>query len=200
MKWKQFPVRLVQLAAVVALAQVATAQSMPAASQQLQLSAFVAATGTYTRLEGGKNLGVTAGADITYLGFRLLRPAVEVRGTYPVNSGHISSQKSFLVGPRVEYPIGRFHPYGDLLFGRGAITYLNGGFIVGPLQYLSSNTFIYSPGAGADYDLNHHVGIKADAQFEHWNTPVVASGSISPVALTGGLVYTFDFNSHHWFD
>ena len=200
MKWKQFSARLVQLAAIVALAHAAIAQSKPAASQPLQLSAFLGGTGTFTRLEGGKNLDITGGIDLTYLGLRRFDPAVEIRGTYPVASGQISNQKSFLAGPKVAFPLGHLHPYGDFLFGRGAINYLNGGFVAGPLQYLSSNTFIYSPGAGVDYDLNHHFGLKADFQFEHWNTPVLPSGSINPIALTGAIVYTFDFNSHHWLD
>ena len=44
------------------LAHNALAQSKPAATQQLQLSAFVGGTGTFTDLAGGKNLDITAGA------------------------------------------------------------------------------------------------------------------------------------------
>ena len=198
--------RLVRLASVCALTQgalvpVATAQSAPTATQQFQISAFVAGTGTYTNLEGGKNLDITAGADLTLLSFRLIKPAFEIRGSYPIDSGHISSQKSFLLGPKVEYPIGRLHPYADFFIGRGAIGYLNGGlpaYLYGQyVDVLSSNTFIYSPGAGLDYRLTHHLAAKADVQFEHWNTPVTPGGSIHPIALTLGGVYVFDFNSGH---
>lgn len=183
--------------ACAALLRPAIAQSVPTATQSLQLSAFAAATGVYTNLAGGKNLDITAGLDLTYLRFRRFRPAVEARGSYPVDSGHISSQKSFLVGPRVEYPIGRLHPYVDFLVGRGQIEYLNGGIIVGSLEYLTTNTFVYSPGVGLDYTLTHHLAVKGDVQFEHWNTPVVASGAIQPTAITVGGVYTFDFNRGH---
>jgi hypothetical protein len=204
MTYKQTSVRTAFLGAIFTLAQIvlvqcslsqaASAQSIPAASQQLQLSAFAGGTGVFTDLKGGKNLDITAGADLTFLGFRLLQPAVEIRGSYPIDSGQISSQKSFLVGPKVEYSMNRLHPYADFLVGRGAINYLKGGYITGDLDYLSSNTFIYSPGVGVDYDLNHHFAVKADVQFQHWNTPVTSSGSIHPTALTLGLVYTFDFN------
>ena len=197
-------VRLVCLTACFALVQFsllpvsavrsASAQGIPTATQKLQLSAFVAGTGTFTNLEGGKNLDITAGADLTFLRIRRIRPAFEVRGSYPIDSGHISGQKSFLVGPKVEYPIAGLHPYADFLFGRGQIDYLNGGFVVGDLAYISSNTFIYSPGVGVDYDLGHYFAVKADVQFEHWNTPVTPSGSIHPTALSLGLVYNFDFN------
>ncbi len=201
MKDTQSLLKLVRLTAIVALAQLgfipsSFGQSLPAGTQQLKLSAFAAATGTYTNLAGGKNLGITAGADLTFLRFRLVKPALEIRGTYPVDSGHIDSQKSFLLGPRVEYPLDRLHPYADFLVGRGQIDYLNGGFPVGCcLDYISSNTFIYSPGVGLDFDLSHFLAVKADAQFQHWNTPVTASGSINPTALSLGLVYNFDFNS-----
>jgi opacity protein-like surface antigen len=172
-------------------------QATPAGTQHLQLSAFVAGTGTFTGFEGGKNLSITAGGDLTFLAFRQFRPSFELRGTYPIDEGHISSQKNFLLGPKVEYPIGKFHPYADFLFGRGEINYHSPGFPYGNLIYISTNTFVYSFGTGLDYNLTHNWALKADAQFQHWNTPVVASGTIHPIALSGGLQYNFDLNRHH---
>jgi hypothetical protein len=197
MKYIQTLVRVVLSTAISALAHTATAQSVPAGTQQLQLSVFAGATGTYTGFEGGKNLAITAGADLTFLNFRLFRPAFEVRGSYPIDEGHISSQKDFLVGPKVEYPIGRLHPYADFLFGRGEINYHSPGFVFGNVIYISTNTFVYSPGIGLDYNLTHNLALKADAQFQHWNTPATTSGVIHPTALTLGATYTFDFNPHH---
>jgi hypothetical protein len=182
--------------AIFAAAHTAWAQSAPTATQPLQLSVFAGATGTFTNLEGGKNLAITAGADLTFLAFRLFRPSLEARGTYPIDNGHISSQKYFLLGPKVEYPIGRFHPYADFLIGRGEIDY-NPPFVFGSLQYLSSNTVVYSPGVGLDYNLSHNFAIKAEAQFQYWNTPVTPSGTIHPTAVTFGVVYDFDFNHGH---
>jgi opacity protein-like surface antigen len=183
--------------AISGLSHIALGQAVPSGTQQLQLSAFGGLTGTFTGFEGGKNLGITAGADLTFLAFRKFRPAFELRGTFPIDEGHIDSQKNFLLGPKVEYPIGRFHPYADFLVGRGSIDYLNGGVIIGTLRYLSSNTVVYSPGAGLDYNLTHNLAVKADAQFQHWNTPVTPSGSIYAKALTLGVVYNFDFNPRH---
>jgi hypothetical protein len=197
MKFTKASVKLALFAAICTLAHTADAQAVPAGTQRLQISAFAAATGTFTNLEGGKNVGITAGADLTVLSFRLFRPSIEVRGTYPIDDGHISSQKSFLVGPKVEYPYGRFHPYADFFFGRGQINYLNGGLIFGDVRYISSNTFIYSPGVGLDYNLTHNLALKADAQFQHWDTPAVASGSIHPAAISLGVLYNFDFNPRH---
>jgi len=200
MTYIKISAKLALFTAVSALTHTACAQAAPAGTQKLQLSAFVAPTGTFTGLEGGKNLGITAGADLTFLNFRRFRPSFEVRGTYPINRGHISSQKNFLLGPKVEYPLGKVHPYVDFLFGRGQIDYHAPGFVYGNTLYINSNTFIYSPGVGVDYNLTHNLALKADAQFQHWNTPVTASGSIHPVALTLGVVYNFDLNPRHRHD
>jgi opacity protein-like surface antigen len=197
MTYIKLSAKLALFTAVSALTHTACAQAAPAGTQRLELSAFVAATGTFTGLAGGKNLGITAGADLTYLGFRQFLPSFEVRGTYPIDQGHVSSQKNFLLGPKVEYPLGKFHPYADFLIGRGQIDYHAPGFVFGDTLYISSNTLVYSFGAGLDYNLTHNIAIKADAQFQHWDTPVTTSGTIHPTALSGGVVYNFDFNSRH---
>jgi opacity protein-like surface antigen len=200
MTYSRISAKLALFMAVSALTHNAFAQAAPAGTQQLQISAFVAGTGTFTGLEGGKNLGITAGADLTFLRFRRFRPSFEARGTYPINKGHISSQKNFLLGPKVEYPLGRFHPYADFLIGRGQIDYHAPGFVFGNILYINSNTLVYSPGVGLDSNLTHNLAIKADVQFEHWNTPVTASGTIHSTALTLGVVYSFDFNRSHRHD
>jgi len=200
MTYTKLSVKLALFTAVSALTHTALPQAAPAGSQKLQLSAFVAATGTFTGLEGGKNLGITAGADLTFLHFSRFLPSFEARGTYPLDKGHISSQKNFLLGPKVEYPLGKFHPYADFLIGRGQIDYHAPGFIFGNTIYINSNTMVYSPGVGLDYNLTHNLAIKGDVQFQHWDTPVTASGTIHPTALTLGVVYNFDFNRGHRHD
>jgi hypothetical protein len=186
--------KLALLMTVASLTHVGHAQSVSTASQQLELSAFGAATGTFTNIEGGKNLGITAGLDLTYLPLRLLRPSIEVRGTYPIYDGHVDSQKNILAGVRVEHAFGRLHPYADFLIGRGEIDFGQGGFVVGDIEYISTNTTIYSPGVGVDYSLGHGLAVKADLQYQHWDTPVVSSGTIHPAALSLGAVYHFNFN------
>ena len=197
MKAKKTLVRLALALALPGVTHIALGQAAPAGTQQLQLSAFGGLTGAFTGFEGGKNLGFTAGADLAFLGFRRFQPAFEIRGTYPIDEGHIIGQKNFLLGPKVEYPIGHFHPYANFFVGRGTIDYLNGGFVFGPTLYLSSNSTLYSPGGGLDYNLTHNIAVKADVQFQHWNIPVTASGSIYAKALTLGFVYNFDFNPRH---
>ena len=173
----------------------ANAQNAPTASQYLRLSAFGGATGTYTGLEQGKNLGITAGADLNFGYYFGLYPSVEIRGTYPVHSGALDGQRNILGGLKVEKRFGRFHPYGDILVGRGQIDYPN-GFVYGtpPVTYLQSITNVISPGVGVDMDLNHYFALKADFQVQRYDTPF--GFHIHPRALTAGVVYRFDFNHH----
>jgi hypothetical protein len=172
-------------------------QSIPVATQQVQLSAFSTATPIFTGLGHGNNLTVTAGADIAFVGLRRIRSSVEIRGTYPISGGNVDKQKSFLAGSVIEYPFGRFRPYADFLIGKGAINYLGGGYIFGTEKYISSSTVVYSPGVGLDYSITHHFALKADLQYQHWDVPVVASGRIDPTVVSLGGKYMFDFNSHH---
>lgn len=194
---------LIRIFLLAVIAPAALAQSSATATQALKLSAFAGGTGTFTEIEGGKNLGITAGLDLTFQTLsRRFKPSLEMRGTYPIDDGHVASEKYFLGGVKVEYPIHRYHPYGDILFGQGEIDYQNGGFIVPvnanvSLNYISSDSFIYSPGGGLDYDITPHFALKIDAQFQHWNVPVLASGSSWARSGTIGVVYNFDFNPHH---
>jgi hypothetical protein len=172
-------------------------QSIPVATQQVQLSAFGAATPISTGLEQGNKLTVTAGADFAFVSLRRMRSIMEIRGTYPIAGGNVDKQKSFVAGPVIECTVGRVGPYVDFLVGKGAINYLRGGYIFGSEKYISSSTVVYSPGVGLNYSVTHHFALKVDLQYQHWDVPVVASGSINPTVLSLGGKYMFDFNPHH---
>ncbi|HSY35299.1 MAG TPA: outer membrane beta-barrel protein [Acidobacteriaceae bacterium] len=184
---------LTLLCFVLVLSSQVHAQAMPAASRPLTLSVFGGANGTFTGLAGGKNVGITAGADLGFKPFHAFYPSVEVRGTYPFDDGHIDSQKNILVGPKVERYYGNFHPYVDFFWGRGKIDYLNGGFPnpSGTLLYLDSVSNVFAGGGGLDYTLTDHFAIKLDAQYQRYATPVTTSGSIYATPLTLGVVYRF---------
>jgi hypothetical protein len=173
------------------------AQGIPVATQQIQLSAFSAATPISTGLGQGNNFTVTAGADIAFVGLRRYSSVIEIRGTYPIAGGNVDKQKSFVAGPVIEYPVGRFRPYADFLVGKGAINYLQGGYVFGNRKYISSSTVVYSPGMGLDYRITHHFALKADLQYQHWDVPVAGSGHINPTVMSLGGKYMFDFNPHH---
>jgi hypothetical protein len=173
------------------------AQSVPVATQRVQVSAFSAATPISTGLAQGNNLAVTTGADIAFIGLRRIPTVIEIRGTYPVAAGNVDKRKSFVAGPVIEYTVGRFRSYADFLIGKGAINYLRGGYVFGTEKYISSSTVVYSPGMGLEYSITHHVAMKADLQYQHWDVPVAASGHINPTVVSLGGKYMLDFNPHH---
>ena len=154
-------------------------------------------TGTWTNVLGGRNLGVTAGADLAFLTYRRLRPVIELRGNYPFYEGQIDRQKRFTGGLRVERQIGPLRPYANFLVGRGEIDFSKGGLQRGNLLYIKTVTNVYSPGVGVEYDVLPQWAAKVDLQYEYWDTPAVASGSINPKALSAGVAYRFDFNHHY---
>ena len=174
----------------------AQAQSSATAVQPLALSAFGMGTGTWTNVVGGRNLGITAGADLAFLTYRKLRPVAEIRGNYPLYDGQVDRQKSYEGGLKVERQFGPLRPYVNFLIGRGETDFKN-GLLFGSLLYLKTVSTVYSPGLGVEYDATRHFSAKVDFQYQSWNTPAVASGTINPKALSAGVVYRFDFNHHY---
>ena len=181
----------------------AGAQGIATASRTVVPSAFVGLTGTHTGLESARNLGVTAGLDVGFRSFYGLQPSIDLRGTYPLVNGQVAGEEDLLGGVRVGKPFRRFQPYGDVLFGRGALSYQNGGFVV-PAQnfrYLRSTTNVLSLGVGVDVPVSPQFGLLVDGQLEHWNTPFDQYGSANSGHLwsavgTVGLVYRFNWLVH----
>lgn len=204
-RWSLTPaVAVLTLAAASSLGPVASGQSRSTASRTFEPSAFVGLSGTYTGLEGGRNAAVTAGFDLGFHPFFGLLPALEIRGTYPINSGSIAGEESFEAGLRVQKRYRRFRPYVDLLIGRGQLNYQNGGFIV-PAQnfrYLQSTSNVISPGIGFEIDATEHFSLLLDGQFQHWSLPfdptgaTAGTGSIYSKAGTIGVVYHFGWLVH----
>jgi hypothetical protein len=189
------------LAAAAALAAAnAHAQSaQPTANKLLEISTFGGINGTYTGLEGGRNLGVTAGVDVGIRSFYGFRPFLEGRGTYPVDGGTIDAQRSALGGIRVErHVLPSLQVYGDFLLGRGQIDYQNGGFPSpsGEFLILQSTGNVFSPGVGGEYRLTDHLTGLVDVQFQHWDTPATPSGHLWATPIMVGARYRFNFNKH----
>jgi len=175
-----------------------TAQNA-AASRPLQLSAFGAATGVYTGFEGGKNFLITAGGDLELIPLHGVRPAIEVRGSYPVDGGNISSERSVLGGLKLEFLIHhRLRPYGDFLFGRGQMNYSSNsglnGFIYNGYGYNLTTTYVDSPGFGIDYQFSPHLALKLDGQYQRWASVPTSSGVIYSKVGSAGLIYYFTFD------
>jgi hypothetical protein len=164
-------------------------QASPTATQDIQLSAFGGVSGVTTGLAGSRNLSATVGLDLALSPWQGMRPILEVRATDPVDKGSTVAQRDILAGLRLDFLLGsRLHPYGDFLFGRGEMKYAAGGYNFNDFSYLESTTYVYSPGAGFDFDLTTHFVIKVDGQFQRWDGPT-ASGTVHPAIGTIGLVY-----------
>lgn len=186
------------LAAALAAVPTVRAQAGPTADRPTRLSVFAGINGTYVGMYNGRNAGATAGVDLEIFHFFGFQPAIELRGTYPVSDGSVVALKNGMGGIRLEKHYGRLHPYGDFLFGRGELNYQDGGLLSkdGSTIYLQSLSNVYSPGAGVDIDLTTHFSIKADAQFQHYNSPITTSGSEWATVATGAVVYRFGLRGY----
>lgn len=184
---------MVGVFSIPAISVKALCQSSPAGVRALDLSTYATVTGTYTGLHGGRNLGVTAGADLGIHHFGAFIPALEIRGTYPFVKGDVASVKNILGGVQVSYLFKRATPYIDVLYGRGSIHYENGGFPnpTGTYQYLQSPSNVLSPGGGLDYLLNRRIALKADFQLQRYSVPVLQSGRTYIRPLSVGIAYHF---------
>lgn len=180
------------------------AQSLPTASRGIVPSAFAGIAGTYTRLNGGRNLGLTAGIDLGFRPFWGFLPSIEARGTYPIDNGQIVGEEHAEAGIRLQKRYRSVRPYADFLVGRGELNYQNGGIAV-PMQafrYIQSTSNVYSPGLGVEVDIKPQFALLLDGQFQIWNVPfdpsgkTAGSGHIYSLPGTVGVVYRFNWLQH----
>lgn len=186
---------------LVAAFPVAYSQDNETVVRPLQLGVFGLGGGTLTDVRGGKNLDITAGAYLMFgnLSYHGFVPGIEIRGSYPVSVGKLDAQENFLGGLKIERSYRKLHPYIDVEFGRGQITYEGAGFLntSGTILYQKTNSNVGAVGAGFDYDILTSFAIKADVQFEDYTTvPVNANGSALAKAFRVGVVYRFGYSDN----
>jgi hypothetical protein len=143
-------------------------------------------------LHGGRNLALTAGADLGFRSVHDFHPAIEVRGTYPVDGGTLDAQRNVLAGPRLSRAYSWGRPYVDFLVGRGQINYKNNGYPAAndPRRiYLQTASNVFSPGGGITVDVTRGFRLMADAQYQRYSTPVTSSGHLYAKAFTLGIEY-----------
>ncbi len=181
------------------LARQAAGQAMSTATTTLQLSAFGGGSERATGIAGAKNTDVTAGVDLGFLPVRGWYPGLELRGSVPLSSGLVDSEKEFLGGVRVGRRLGAgagpVRPYADVLVGRGQLTYFGAGQQV-PGQnvfYTLSHTVVFSLGGGVEVDVSRRFALKLDAQAERYSTPVTALGHAWAGVAMVGVVYRLRF-------
>ena len=158
----------------------------------MTLSAFAGVSANFTGVQLAGNKDVTAGFDIGFRPFAGFFPALEGRGLYPIVKGDVVNQENLLAGLRLGRRKDRFNPYGDVLFGRGKLKFPAGLAIpTGKFIVLSNTTNVFSLGGGLDYNLSRHFGAKADFQFQKYQTPVTASGSVFSKVFSVGMTYRY---------
>ncbi len=192
---------LLKLLGVVAvsLALAATAQrTQSTASKAVQLQAF--GMFSYVRPafihDNRPNWGGGAGADLNFhqIGYTRLRPGVEVRATG--SSGPTSNQYTYGGGPRLVLDLGRFQPYGDLLFNYGSIDFNHPP----DPNYTHDMTDVLSYGGGVDIVLDRagssSWAVRADVQSQQWKLGHI-SPEFQPLAVSVGVRYEFHFRDKY---
>jgi opacity protein-like surface antigen len=95
--------------------------------------------------------------------------AVDVSGfypsyAYPEESSVSGKTYTFLFGPQVTVPLGRFAPFGRFLIGFSHVTTPNfGGYSANILQ--SNNAFTLGSGGGLDYRVARHIAIRGQVDW-----------------------------------
>jgi hypothetical protein len=188
--------RLVLIGALSHSTGLSFSQSLPTATQRLQLSTFVASSRVSNDVAGDKEIDLTSGLDLSLPVVKGIRPSIEARGSYPLG-GMVARQKVFLAGPGVGYDTGRLHYYMNVIVGRGRINYEDNGYIFRGFRYITSTSMVSAYVTGIDIGLTHQLSARVDFQYQHWTAPTPSFGSVNPVILSLGGVYKFDFNTHH---
>lgn len=170
------------------------AQARPTATTSISLSGFGLLSEVNTGFESSKNLSLTTGANISLQPRFGLYPSLELRGTLPLASGNVASQKNIMGGIKLSKFYGPLHPYVNFLAGRAEFRYQT--FPVTPdysSYYVQSTSNIFSPGGGVDFQVSSQLAFKFDAQFGLYSSPVTASGRGVVSSISAGLSYHFSF-------
>jgi len=180
--------------ACLLVGRLALGQAAPTMSRPVELSAFGGVSGVETGLSGGRNLSVTAGLDLGLRKAWDLRPSLEYRARYAMDQGTVDGIKNQMGGLKVAWQIAGLKPYADVLYGRGEITYLNGGYQVPGkfVYYTASSSNVFAGGGGVDFGLGYGLAVKVDAQMEVYQSKVALGGHFDAAVGTVGLVYVFD--------
>ena len=174
------------------------AQSLPTATRAAEISVF----GAYAPAEldyGPRTLkGFSAGGDVTIFPRLPVAPSLEIRGNFL--SGQDVTEKTALVGLRVQRDIRRYHPYGDVLIGLGEIAYHPSPYP----DYNSDRSKVLSYGVGINIDLTHRLAAKFDIQQQTWNLgqngPLEPNGTdytLTPRIFQVGVTYTLPFHDRN---
>jgi hypothetical protein len=174
-------------------AKAASGQSISTASKGAEFSVFGGYMPTQTDYGYHTYKGYSAGADFTIFPRFFLAPSFEVRGNIAQNQP--VTEKTVLVGIRLQREMGRLHPYGNFLIGGGELL-----FHPAPSpDYTGERSRVYSYGGGINIDVTRHFAAKFDFQQQSWDlgsgSTQVAQGTftVAPRTFMAGVTYTIPF-------
>ena len=176
------------LSALLAVPAVAPAQAIVSAQRGAEIAPFVQTSLLSPDWGTQRNTGFTAGVDYTRLLQTLIQPSLELR--YTSANGQNVGERSFSAGVKMGMAFRGIHPYATLLAGSGGITFTH------PQPgYPSDSSFIYSIGAGAEFNVMRNFKVRADFIEQFWNLDPV---TLSPTILSVGVSYRIPFRTGGW--
>ena len=171
------------LASVLALPSMGRAQALPTATAK---GSFEVGFGyTYSNPDYGQKSiqGVTLYSDFDFG----MHVGVEADIHYVALITPLDlAENTYLIGPRIILPHGRFKLYGKVLIGMGDLVVQEEQDNIG---HPSGFYFAYAGGGGLDIRASEHLTIRAiDVEAQKW--PNYGNG-LSPFVLTVGAAYRF---------
>jgi hypothetical protein len=136
--------------------------------------------------------GFSAGLDLTHHFLRVpLAASLEARVSSA--SGSTAIERSYVFGPRVEYRLGRYRPYGDAEVGVGTIHF--GPDLHSAAGYVGDKSTVIAGGVGVDIDLFRNLAAQVDFQAQHWDISPQYHQTFMPTLVTVGVYYTLPLRS-----
>jgi hypothetical protein len=176
------------LSALLTIPAVAPAQAIVSAQRGAEIAPFAQTSLLSPDWGTQRNTGFTAGVDYTRLLQTLIQPSLELR--YTSANGQNVGEHSFSGGVKMGMAFHNFHPYATLLAGSGGITFTH------PQPgYPSDSSFIYSIGAGAEFNVMNNFRVRADFIEQFWNLDPV---TLSPTIFSVGVSYRIPFRTGGW--
>jgi hypothetical protein len=170
------------------------AQQYVTAERKADLTVFGAYNHSRTDYGTPSNQGATIGTDYSrYFKFWIV-PSLEFRGTY--TRGSVLNEYNALGGLRGKHDFGRYHPYGDFLYGA---TWIHYNQPPSP-TYTHDQATTRSIGGGVDIDVYRNFQFKADYQHEvtnyGFNALLPKEQVLTPDRYNFGVVYRIPFKKH----
>jgi hypothetical protein len=154
----------------------ADAQALPAATGPGTYFTIGGAVSLFQTDYGQRDIaGLTAIVDIN----PTWRYGIETEARYlRFRTSEQVTETNYFAGPRVNLPIGPWHPYAKFLVGSGRITL--------PFHYAQGSFLSYAPGGGIEYMPNRRLVFRViDFEYQLW--PSFPYGDLHPYGLTTGI-------------